>query len=362
MPSSSTESRTSTASRPRLVVTWAISSPRRGATSARSSLTDSPPGTEMPSSSGTSSGPACDHSRTSPTARPAFGLTSSMTEPWVAPDPSPVNHCSADGGRQSVATSGSVQRPTGDQRRARGRRRRRPRPGPSPAVTDVSCWGSRVTGSDVVAEAREHLAARVGERGRRRPCPAACRPARDTPPTPTRASCSPAPGVRRPRGRRRRGARASSAATQTTGSSPATSRSERTRLIGASGSWSARRGPAPRRGHRSGGRAGRPAATTAARPPRRRPSGLSTCHARVSRSSALAATRPPVASRAAETSGSAGAGSTTYSMPAAPSAPTTPGVGRDTRARTTSSRSASGSLCATTSSSPRRTPSSRRTV
>ena len=124
VPSSSTESATSTASRPRLVVTWAISSPRRGTTSARSIFTPSPPGTEMPSSSGTSSGPACDQRTTSPTARPAFGLTSSMTELWVAPEPRPVNHCSAR--RRPAVRRGERggARAAGDQRPARARRRR----------------------------------------------------------------------------------------------------------------------------------------------------------------------------------------------------------------------------------------------
>ena len=68
------------------------------------------------------------------------------------------------------------------------------------------------------------------------------------------------------------------------------------------------------------GRAARSAATTAARRGRRPTSGRSTCQARVLRSSALACTSPPVASSAAATSPSAGAGSTTYSMPRAASA------------------------------------------
>ena len=171
VPSSSTESATSTARRPRLVVTWAISSPRRGTSAARSILTPSPPGTEMPSSSGTVSGPACDQSTTSPTARPALGLTSSMTELWVAPEPRPVNHCSAVGGRQSVAVNGvAPDRPA-------------TRPGAS-ASTPVTTTGSLVAttgrlgrrlhlrdlerldlnGTHVVAEPRDHLAGRLGER------------------------------------------------------------------------------------------------------------------------------------------------------------------------------------------------------
>jgi hypothetical protein len=39
-------------------------------------------------------------------AGPAFGLTSSMTESWVASAPAAVNHCSGSGGAQSVAASG----------------------------------------------------------------------------------------------------------------------------------------------------------------------------------------------------------------------------------------------------------------
>ena len=40
-------------------------------------------------------------------AGPAFGLTSSITESWVASAPTPVNQWSATGGAQSIAASGA---------------------------------------------------------------------------------------------------------------------------------------------------------------------------------------------------------------------------------------------------------------
>ena len=110
----------------------------------------------------------------------------------------------------------------------------------------------------------------------------------------------------------------------------------------ASGHWSARRGRHAPRSPRAW-RTSRPTRSQRARTVdgRRVRAGWSTCQARVVRSSALACTSPPVASRAAATSPSAGDGSTTYSMPRPASRSTTSGVGRETSARTSGVKPAS---------------------
>src|SRR5687768_13296910 len=65
------------------------------------------PGTVIPRMRSTSSGPLGDQAETSATAGPGLGLTSSTTEPWVAPAPTAVNHWSEVVGPQATATTGT---------------------------------------------------------------------------------------------------------------------------------------------------------------------------------------------------------------------------------------------------------------
>ena len=175
VPSSSTESATSTARRPaagrHLGHQLAASRDDLGEVELDAARR---PGTEMPSSSGTSSGPACDQSTTSPTARPALGLTSSMTELCVGAGAEAGEPLL--GGRRPAVRRGERRgaRPTGDQRRAPGRRRRRPRPARRSAARRETWAGATGTGRHVVAEPRQDLTARLGERrDTRGPRPAA---------------------------------------------------------------------------------------------------------------------------------------------------------------------------------------------
>ena len=103
------------------------------------------PATETPRSAGTSTTPLGERTVMSAMAGPAFGLTSSSTESWVASAPTPVNHWSATGGAQSTAESGRRPRPpcdqagrevagAGDHRRAEPLRRRATRGGCGPAA------------------------------------------------------------------------------------------------------------------------------------------------------------------------------------------------------------------------------------
>ena len=83
--------------------------PRRGTIWPRSTVgVLVPPGTDTPRSTGSSSKPPGERTVMSAIAGPAFGLTSSTTESWVASAPTPVNHWSATGGSQSTAASGAV--------------------------------------------------------------------------------------------------------------------------------------------------------------------------------------------------------------------------------------------------------------
>ncbi len=294
------------------------------------------PGTETPRSAGTSRTPPAERTVMSAMARPAFGLTSSITESWVASAPTAVNHWSGtgrravDGGERGRLRAAGDQAGrqvvgAGDHRRAEplgrggdpaGAHRQRRGRGAEPDLDVARHLGGRVVRADdadteqVGPDAGQRVGAdhgRGGERGldRRPSVPLIAVGVQDQ--------------------QRQHAGHGQHDGEDHVG--PETGASSRTAFALALG-----RGRAQHQHDQDreppAGPAARPAATSAARRGRSAESGRSTCQARVLRSSALACSSPAVASSAAATSPSAGAGSTTYSMPREASASTASGVGR----------------------------------
>ena len=296
-------------------------------------------------------------------AGPAFGLTSSIVELWVASAPAAVNHWSATGGAQSTAASGAVwERPASSP----GARSSVPVTTTGPVPGDaVDTRPVRTRSGPTVSPRPTWTSPATFDAGS---APTVLTPSRSVPPgsalgQTTEAAESGVSTAGSATGCSRSGRSSSSARAHATGSRIArTTSAPNRRLIAGPDPCSARTAPAPTR-------IASPCSTSSPirshdRGPSRSlaDSGRSTCQARVLRSSALACTRPLVASRAAATSPSAGAGRTTYSIPRAASASTASGVGREARPRTSAVKSRSSAVSASTSSSPVVTPSSRRTV
>ena len=264
-------------------------------------------------------------------AGPAFGLTSSIDRVVGGPAPAPVNHWSATGGAQSTAASGAdCERPatrpgarspvpvtTTGPVPARRSLTRPERTRTAPAASPSPTWTSPVTfvpGSAPRVLTPEQVRARPGQRAghttdaevERRLDRRLTAGLRRGP-----GAAAAAPAHRRPAARRRAPRRPRAGASSPT-SGPCVGAHRAPAPRGSPTPW---RTSSPIRSHDRG-----PSRSLA-------DSGRSTCQARVLRSSALACTSPPVASSAAATSPSAGAGSTTYSMPRSASASTASGVG-----------------------------------
>ena len=347
-----------------------------GATWPRSSRTLLWPGTETPRRRGDVDRRRCGPSTvTSATAGPASGLTSSSTESCSAPAPTPVNHWSGEVGRAGhggqlagaaeagtdqaggqVALAGDHERPGARAhgrhrpRRQRGQRRSSSRRAtstspcaPCSAVDERSRPATRAARWGSTIEALVS-AVRVGRAARR---PALARAHQQQRPTVSSGSTTASTVVASRRTRRlERSGR------------PGVGVAHARRLL----SWSARRArrpprsPAPCRTSSSDPQPGagarrRRAGRAAGRPARPGWSGPRRWPAPARRwRRAPAATLP-----------SAGAGSTTYSMPRLASASTTSGVGRETSARTSRVKPASSAVRSRISSSPSVTPSPRRT-
>ena len=103
VPSASTVSSTELTRRPRDTTTWTASSVRRGMMRARSSGMLLRPGTRIPRTAGTSSGPLGARIVRSAMAGPGSGLTSSITDACAGRAPTPGNHASGSGGPHAVA-------------------------------------------------------------------------------------------------------------------------------------------------------------------------------------------------------------------------------------------------------------------
>ena len=286
-------------------------------------------------------------------AGPALGLTSSTTESWVAPAPTAVNHWSATGGAQSTAASGAGLRAAGDQ------------PGGEVvgARDDGGAGPRRRDGDPAGADPQRSRSCHRARPGRARDLRAGSTPERAHAERVGAGAGQRARADHRGRGQRRldrrlgrpgcsRSGRAAAAPARTPpGAATARSTSAPNRrliagpLPGPGPCW-ARRAPAPRGSPSPAGRAARCAARTAVPRGPRADSGRSTCQARVAAVLGARRTRPPVASSAAATSPSAGAGRTTYSMPRAASVSTASGSGRETRPRTSAVKSRSSAVSA----------------
>ena len=308
------------ATRPRVTATWSASSSRRGTTSARSSRTLSRPGTDDAAQLRRRPAAGAPSTVTSATAGPASGLTSSSTEVWPAPAPTPVNHRSGRG-PGSRGPPGSCRRSGPRPGRAPVSSSPGPRPGrrrPAPSSPRPGAVGDRWS----VAERRP------GPRrdAARRHCasaPTSARPERG------RADHGRA-GQRRSRrrlghGRRASGGRTSSErAARSAAASTAPISDRRVSTTGAprwrtgvragvlmttsSGWWAAQSTATTRIAEALEHQQHDPQPGAPGRRRRRASSGRSTCQARVVRSSALAWTSPAVASSTAATSPSAGDG------------------------------------------------------